>query len=117
MSLYGNLEYSVINEMPKGRQDIDTIALPEDRRNEVLKKISSKCKDGSQVYWVCPLINESEVLECKAAINTYEELKIKLQDIKIGLIHGKMKMTEKEGVMSDFRRKKLIFLFQLQLLK
>ncbi len=107
MSLYGNLEYSVINEMPKGRQDIDTIALPEDRRNEVLKKISSKCKDGSQVYWVCPLINESEVLECKAAINTYEELKIKLQDIKIGLIHGKMKMTEKEGVMSDFRRKKI----------
>ena len=107
MSLYGNLEYSVINEMPKGRQDIDTIALPEDRRNEVLKKISSKCKDGSQVYWVCPLINESEVLECKAAINTYEELKIKLQDIKIGLIHGKMKMTEKEAVMSDFRRKKI----------
>ncbi len=107
MSLYGNLEYSLINEMPKGRQDIDTVALPEDRRNEVLKKISSKCKDGSQVYWVCPLINESEVLECKAAINTYEELKIKLQDIKIGLIHGKMKMTEKEGVMSDFRRKKI----------
>jgi len=107
MSLYGNLEYSVINEMPKGRQDIDTIALPEDRRNEILKKISSKCKDGSQVYWVCPLINESEVLECKAAINTYEELKIKLQDVKIGLIHGKMKMTEKEEVMSDFRRKKI----------
>ena len=107
MSLYGNLDYSVINEMPKGRQDIDTIALSEDRRNEVLKKISSKCKDGSQVYWVCPLISESEVLECKAAINTYEELKIKLQDIKIGLIHGKMKMAEKEGVMSDFRRKKI----------
>ena len=107
MSLYGNLDYSIIDEMPKGRQDIDTIALPEERRCEVLKKISVKCKDGNQVYWVCPLINESEVLECKAAINTYEELRTELKDINIGLIHGKMKMQEKEKVMSDFRGKKI----------
>ena len=107
MSLYGNLDYSIIDEMPKGRQDIDTIALPEERRSEVLKKISAKCKDGNQVYWVCPLINESEVLECKAAINTYEELRNELKDINIGLIHGKMKMQEKEKVMSDFRSKKI----------
>ena len=107
MSLYGNLDYSIIDEMPKGRQDIDTIALPEERRSEVLKKISAKCKDGNQVYWVCPLINESEVLECKAAINTYEELRTELKDINIGLIHGKMKMQEKEKVMSDFRSKKI----------
>ena len=107
MSLYGNLDYSIIDEMPKGRQDIDTIALPEERRSEVLKKISVKCKDGNQVYWVCPLINESEVLECKAAINTYEELRNELKDINIGLIHGKMKMQEKEKVMSDFRSKKI----------
>ena len=107
MSLYGNLDYSIIDEMPKGRQDIDTIALPEERRSEVLKKISVKCKDGNQVYWVCPLINESEVLECKAAINTYEELRTELKDINIGLIHGKMKMQEKEKVMSDFRGKKI----------
>lgn len=107
MSLYGNLDYSIIDEMPKGRQDIDTIALPEERRSEVLKKISAKCKDGNQVYWVCPLINESEVLECKAAINTYEELRTELKDINIGLIHGKMKMQEKEKVMSDFRGKKI----------
>ena len=107
MSLYGNLEYSAINEMPKGRQDIDTIAISEDRRSEVLEKISSKCKDGSQVYWVCPLINESEVLECKAATNTYKELQSKLKNINIGLIHGKMKMAEKEEVMSNFRNKKI----------
>ena len=107
MSLYGNLDYSIIDEMPKGRQDIDTIALPEERRSQVLKKISAKCKDGNQVYWVCPLINESEVLECKAAINTYEELRTELKDINIGLIHGKMKMQEKEKVMSDFRSKKI----------
>ena len=107
MSLYGNLDYSIIDEMPKGRQDIDTIALSEERRSEVLKKISAKCKDGNQVYWVCPLINESEVLECKAAINTYEELRTELKDINIGLIHGKMKMQEKEKVMGDFRGKKI----------
>jgi ATP-dependent DNA helicase RecG len=107
MSLYGNLDYSIIDEMPKGRQDIDTIALPEERRSEVLKKISAKCKDGNQVYWVCPLINESDVLECKAAINTYEELRTELKDINIGLIHGKMNMQEKEKVMGDFRGKKI----------
>lgn len=107
MSLYGNLEYSAINEMPKGRQDIDTIAISEDRRSEVLEKISSKCKDGSQVYWVCPLINESEVLECKAATNTYKDLQSKLKNINIGLIHGRMKMAEKEEVMSNFRNKKI----------
>lgn len=106
MTLYGNLDYSVIDEMPRGRQEIDTIALPEDRRNEVLERITSKCKDGSQVYWVCPLIDESEVMECKAATNTYEELCLKLKDINIGLIHGRMKMQEKEKVMNDFRSKK-----------
>lgn len=107
MTLYGNLDYSVIDEMPRGRQEIDTIALPEDRRNEVLERITSKCKDGSQVYWVCPLIDESEVMECKAATNTYEELCLKLKDINIGLIHGRMKMQEKEKVMNDFRSKKI----------
>ena len=107
MTLYGNLDYSVIDEMPRGRKEIDTIALPEDRRNEVLERITSKCKDGSQVYWVCPLIDESEVMECKAATNTYEELCLKLKDINIGLIHGRMKMQEKEKVMNDFRSKKI----------
>jgi ATP-dependent DNA helicase RecG len=107
MTLYGNLDYSVIDEMPRGRQEIDTIALPEDRRNEVLERITSKCKDGSQVYWVCPLIDESEVMECKAATNTYKELCLKLKDINIGLIHGRMKMQEKEKVMNDFRSKKI----------
>tara|TARA_E500000081_G_scaffold150297_1_gene178613 strand:- start:131 stop:2194 length:2064 start_codon:yes stop_codon:yes gene_type:complete len=107
MTLYGNLDYSVINEMPRGRQVIDTIALPEDRRSEIMKRIIIKCKEGDQVYWVCPLINESEVLECKAAINTFEELDAELKDINIGLIHGRMKMLEKEKVMGDFRNKKI----------
>ena len=107
MTLYGNLDYSVIDEMPMGRKKIDTIALSEDRRNEIFKKITLKCKEGNQVYWVCPLINESEVMECKAAISTYKELDNKLKDLSIGLIHGRMKMNEKEKVMNDFRNKKI----------
>ena len=107
MTLYGNLDYSVIDEMPMGRKKIDTVALSEDRRNEIFKKIIIKCKEGSQVYWVCPLINESEVMECKAAISTYNELNDKLKDLNIGLIHGRMKMNEKEKVMNDFRNKKI----------
>ena len=83
MTLYGNLDYSVIDEMPMGRKKIDTVALSEDRRNEIFKKIIIKCKEGNQVYWVCPLINESEVMECKAAISTYNELNDKLKDLKL----------------------------------
>jgi ATP-dependent DNA helicase RecG len=107
MTLYGNLDYSIINEMPKGRQTIETIALSESRRKEIFKKISKICNEGSQVYWVCPLIDESEVLECKAATNTYEELRLELKDISIGLIHGRMKIQEKEKVMESFRNKKI----------
>ena len=107
MSLYGNLEYSVINEMPKGRKKIETIALPEDRREEILEKIINVCNKGNQIYWVCPLIDESDVLECKAAVNTYTELNEKLKDLKVGLIHGRMKMDEKEKVMNHFRNKKI----------
>ena len=107
MTLYGNLDYSIINEMPKGRQTIETVALSESRRKEIFKKISKICNEGSQVYWVCPLIDESEVLECKAATNTYEELRLELKDISIGLIHGRMKIQEKEKVMESFRNKKI----------
>ena len=107
MTLYGNLDYSVISEMPKGRRKIETIALSEDRRGEILEKIINVCNKGSQIYWVCPLIDESEVLECKAAVNTYLELDKKLKNIKVGLIHGRMKMDEKETVMNNFRNNEI----------
>ena len=103
MTLYGNLNYSVIDEMPKGRQKINTIALPENRRSEIFEKIIIQCKEGNQVYWVCPLIDESEALECKSAINTQKELEGKLGGVKLGLIHGRMKIHEKEKVMNEFR--------------
>ena len=107
MTLYGNLDYSVIDEMPKGRKEIETIALSETRRDEIFQKISKKCHEGNQVYWVCPIIDESEVLECKAAIKTHEQIKKNLKKINVGLIHGRMKMAEKEQVMRDFRNKKI----------
>ena len=107
MTLYGNLDYSVIDEMPKGRKEIETIALSETRRDEIFQKISKKCHEGNQVYWVCPIIDESEVLECKAAIKTHEQIKKNLKKINVGLIHGRMKMQEKEQVMRDFRNKKI----------
>ena len=110
MTLYGNLDYSVIDEMPSGRKEIITIAISENRREEIFEKIIIQCNEGNQVYWVCPLINESEVLECKAAINTYDELSKELKNINIGLIHGRMKLNEKEKVMHDFRDKKISLL-------
>jgi len=107
MTLYGNLDYSIIDEMPMGRKRINTIALSENRRQEVFKKIKKQCQEGNQIFWVCPLIDESEVLECKAATKTYDELKKKITNVNIGLIHGRMKMKEKEVVMNDFRNKKI----------
>ena len=107
MTLYGNLDYSVIDEMPSGREEIITIALSENRREEIFERIIAQCKDGNQVYWVCPLINESEILECKAAVNTYHELSKELKDINIGLIHGSMKLNEKEKAMHNFRDRKI----------
>ena len=81
--------------------------MPEDRREEILEKIINVCNKGSQIYWVCPLIDESDVLECKAAVNTYTELNEKLKDLKVKLIHGRMKMDEKEKVMNHFRNRKI----------
>ena len=107
MTLYGNLDYSIIDEMPKGRVEIETIALSENRRSEIFEKITKQCHEGNQVFWVCPIIDESEVLECKAATNTYDEIRKKLKEINVGLIHGRMKMQEKEKIMNDFRSKKI----------
>tara|TARA_Y100000768_G_scaffold7997_2_gene5565 strand:- start:1923 stop:3986 length:2064 start_codon:yes stop_codon:yes gene_type:complete len=107
MTLYGNLDYSIIDEMPKGRMEIETIALSENRRSEIFEKITKQCHEGNQVFWVCPIIDESEVLECKAATNTYDEIRKKLKEINVGLIHGRMKMQEKEKIMNDFRSKKI----------
>jgi len=103
MTLYAELDVSSIDELPPGRQAIATVAIPQTRRSEVIERVHQACRDGQQVYWVCPLIDESEVLAASAAVATASELQSTLQDLQIGLVHGRMKSAEKQAVMSQFR--------------
>ena len=85
MTMYGHLDYSIIDEMPLGRKKIITVAKPEEKRNEVVLKIKSICENEKiQVYWVCPLIEESETLQCRTATETFENLQ---KELILSLIH------------------------------
>ena len=108
MTMYGHLDYSIIDEMPLGRKKIITVAKPEEKRNEVVLKIKSVCENEKiQVYWVCPLIEESETLQCRTATETFENLQKELINMKVGLIHGRMSFSEKEIIMKDFKNNKI----------
>ncbi len=104
MTTCADLDYSVIDELPPGRQSIKTVALANDRRDEIIQRIQSICDSGSQVYWVCTLIEESEALQCQNAEETWELLKEKLPTLEIGLVHGRMKSDQKDAVMSAFKQ-------------
>jgi len=102
MSYFADLDVSVIDELPKGREAIVTKLFSEDRRNEILKRVYEVCHAGAQVYWVCPLIEESEVLQLQTAQETYLNMQSHFKDLIVGLVHGRMKSSEKQKVMSDF---------------
>jgi len=102
MSYFADLDVSVIDELPKGREAIVTKLFSEDRRDEILKRVYEVCHAGAQVYWVCPLIEESEVLQLQTAEETYLNMQSHFKNIKVGLVHGRMKSSEKQKVMSDF---------------
>jgi ATP-dependent DNA helicase RecG len=102
MSYFADLDISVIDELPKGREAVVTKLFSEDRRNEILKRVHAVCHAGAQVYWVCPLIEESEVLQLQTAEETYLNMQSHFKDLKVGLVHGKMKSSEKQRVMSEF---------------
>ena len=102
MSYFADLDVSVIDELPKGREAIVTKIFSEDRRNEILKRVYEVCHAGAQVYWVCPLIEESEALQLQTAEETYLNMQSHFKNIKVGLVHGRMKSSEKQKVMSDF---------------
>lgn len=102
MSLYGDLDNSVIDEMPPGRQPIETLALPVSRRNDVVARIHQACQAGSQAYWVCTLIEESEALQAEAAEDTLQTLREALPDLSIELVHGRMKAKDKAERMARF---------------
>lgn len=104
MSFYADLDVSSIDEMPPGRQPVETVVMSaEQKRQDVIQRVYSACKEGRQVYWVCPLIDESEKLSAQAASETEQELKKVLKGISIGLVHGRLKPAEKDQVMEAFR--------------
>lgn len=104
MTFYADLDVSSIDELPPGRKTVETVVIPsETRRVEVIQRVRSACQQGRQVYWVCPLIDESEALEAQAATETEQELTLALQGVRVGLVHGRLKPKEKEAVMTRFR--------------
>ncbi len=103
MAAYADLDTSVIDELPPGRQPVQTVAMPETRRDEVIERVRSSCKKGQQAYWVCPLIEESNVLDYQAAEASYKMLADALPDVQVGLVHGRMKSAEKDKLMRVFK--------------
>jgi ATP-dependent DNA helicase RecG len=105
MTAYADLDTSTIDELPPGRTPVTTVAIPDTRRAEIIARVKSACgSEGRQAYWVCTLIEESELLEAQAAEATWEELKLALPELTIGLVHGRMKPQEKQAVMQAFKQ-------------
>lgn len=107
MTLYADLDVSVIDELPPGRTPVQTVALPDSRREEVIQRIREACRAGRQAYWVCTLIEESESLQCQAAEQTAAMLGDLLQDLTVGLVHGRLKEEDKAQRMAAFKRGEL----------
>ena len=103
MAAYADLDTSIIDELPPGRKPVTTIAVPETRRDEVISRVREACESGQQAYWVCPLIEESEVLDYEAAEASYAMLTAALPDLRVGLVHGRMRQAEKERGMQAFK--------------
>ena len=104
MSLYADLDQSVLDERPPGRTPVKTALISSERRDEVIDRIRVACGEGVQAYWVCPLIEESDVLEAEAAESTAERLRSALPNLRIERVHGRMKGSDRDTVMDAFRR-------------
>lgn len=108
MTAYADLDTSVIDELPPGRTPVTTVAIPDTRRTDIIDRVRHACiTEGRQAYWVCTLIEESELLEAQAAEATWEELKLALPELNVGLVHGRMKPAEKQAVMASFKQGEL----------
>jgi ATP-dependent DNA helicase RecG len=103
MAAYADLDCSVIDELPPGRQPVETVVVRDNRRDQVVQRIRAACRQGQQAYWVCTLIEESEVLQCQAAENTAAQLTEALPELRVALLHGRMKGVEKEKTMAAFK--------------
>jgi len=105
MSYYADLDVSVIDELPPGRTPVVTKLVSDARREEVFERVRAACLEGRQVYWVCPLIDESELMEVElqTAIETYETLRAAFPELNVGLVHGKLPPAEKAAMMAAFK--------------
>ena len=102
MSYFADLDVSVIDELPPGRTPIVTKLVSDERRDEILQRVREACMAGSQAYWVCPLIEESEALQLQTANDTFAHMQATFPELKVGLVHGRMKPAEKQAVMALF---------------
>ena len=100
---YADLDHSVIDELPPGRTPVNTLTVADQRRPEVIARIHNACRAGQQAYWVCTLIEDSEQLQAQAAETTAAELRLALPDLRIGLIHGRLKPAQKNTVVDAFK--------------
>jgi ATP-dependent DNA helicase RecG len=107
MTAYADLDYSVIDELPKGRKPVTTVVVSTSRRDEVVRRIEKACEKGEQAYWVCTLVEESEVLQCQAAEVATEQLTTELKNVSVALVHGRMKQQEKQLIVSQFKNKEI----------
>lgn len=103
MTFYADLDVSSLDELPPGRQPVETVVVPDSRRKDVVQRVHHACRRGSQAYWVCPLIDESETLEVQAATDTEIQLSNALPELNIGMVHGRMRARDKDVVMERFR--------------
>ncbi|MBT4987861.1 MAG: ATP-dependent DNA helicase RecG, partial [Proteobacteria bacterium] len=104
MVMYADMDLSVIDEMPPGRQPVETVVLPNTRREDVQARIREACARERRAYWVCPLIEDSDVLAVQAATSRAEALKAELPELRIALLHGKIPSAQKDQIMDDFRQ-------------
>ncbi len=107
MLYYADLDCSIIDELPPGRTPVRTVAVPNSKRDHVIERVQLACRNHMQAYWVCTLIDESEILQCQAAEKTAELLAQALPDLSIGLVHGRLKAAEKEVIMQEFKQGKI----------
>ncbi len=107
MSYYADLDVSVIDELPPGRTPVVTRLVADSRRDEIVERVRTAAEDGRQVYWVCPLIEESEALELQTAIDTHAALSESLAPVPVGLLHGRLAAAEKQQVMTEFSEGRL----------
>ncbi|MDP2522283.1 ATP-dependent DNA helicase RecG [Neptunomonas phycophila] len=107
MSAYADLDCSIIDELPPGRTPVNTVVIADSRRDQVIERVRAACSEGRQAYWVCTLIEESEVMQCQAAEVAEALLKEQLPELRIGLVHGRMKAKEKADVMAQFKAAEL----------